>query len=207
MIAVVDYGAGNLASVANALRYLDLPFTATADASVLRDADGILLPGVGAFANAMARLQAAALVDVLREEALKKPFLGICLGLQLLFDEGEEFGITPGLGLVPGRVRPLRAGALKLPEIGWNTVERCTPCRLSEGVPGGSWVYYVHSFCADTDPAYIALATTYGETFPAMVHAQETVYGCQFHPEKSGQVGLRILENFGRLVYDYSARN
>ncbi len=207
MIAVVDYGAGNLASIANALRFLGLPFTTTADAAVLREADGILLPGVGAFANAMARLQDAALVGVLQEEALKKPFLGICLGLQLLFDEGEEFGITPGLGLIPGRVRQLRAGGLKLPEIGWNTVQRCMSCALSEDIPDGSWVYYVHSFCADTDRAYIALQTTYGEAFPAMVHAHGTVYGCQFHPEKSGQVGLRILENFGRLVYDYSACN
>lgn len=199
MIAVIDYGAGNLFSVCNALRFLGLPHVVTKDPVVIHEAKGIILPGVGAFADAMHKLEQAALVDVLRQEAVQKPFLGVCLGLQLLFDEGLEFGRTPGLGLIPGVVRPLKAGDLKLPHIGWNDVHITHPNALTEGLEEGSYVYYVHSFCADTDDRYISLATTYGETFPGMVHSG-TIYGCQFHPEKSGKVGLAILKNFGGLV-------
>lgn len=199
MIAVIDYGAGNLFSVCNALRFLDLPHIITNNSLAIHAADGIILPGVGAFADAMHKLEQAGLVEVLRQEAVQKPFLGVCLGLQLLFDEGLEFGRTRGLGLIPGVVRPLKAGGLKLPHIGWNDVHITHPNELTKGLEEGSYVYYVHSYCADTDDRYISLATTYGETFPGMVH-RGTIYGCQFHPEKSGKVGLTILKNFGGLV-------
>ena len=196
MIAVIDYGAGNLFSVCNALRYLGLPYVVTKDAEEIKEASGIILPGVGAFSDAMAKLNATGLVALLKEEAEKKPFLGVCLGLQMLFEEGHEFGVTKGLGLLPGVVRELQSDGQKLPHIGWNTAHECP---LTEGIADESYFYYVHSFCAETDEQYIALATTYGETFPGMVW-RDQIFGCQFHPEKSGDVGLQILKNFGRLV-------
>lgn len=199
MIAVIDYGAGNLFSVCNALRYLNLPYTVTKEAADIEAADGILLPGVGAFSDAMAKLEATGLVELIKAEAEKKPFLGVCLGLQMLFEEGREFGVTKGLGLLPGVVRELKADGQKLPHIGWNTARILHDCPLTEGIADNSYFYYVHSFCADTDDKYIALATTYGETFPGMVW-RDHIFGCQFHPEKSGEVGLQILKNFGRLV-------
>ena len=199
MIAVIDYGAGNLFSVCNALRYLKLPHVISRDAAEIAAADGIILPGVGAFADAMEKLTATGLVDLLKEEAERKPFLGICLGHQLLFEEGLEFGKTPGLGLLPGVVRELDAKGQKLPHIGWNTAQKLHDCPLTEGIADDSYFYYVHSFCADTDERYVALATTYGETFPGMVW-RDQIFGCPVHPEKSGDVGLRILQIFGRLV-------
>lgn len=199
MIAVIDYGAGNLFSVCHALKYLDLPYTVTKDAQTIENADGILLPGVGAFSDAMAKLEATGLVALIKQEAERKPFLGVCLGLQMLFEEGHEFGVTKGLGLLPGVVRPLDAHGQKLPHIGWNTVQKVHDCPLTEQIPEDSYFYYVHSFCAETDERYIAFSTTYGETFPGMVW-RDHIFGCQFHPEKSGGVGLQILKNFGRLV-------
>lgn len=199
MIAVIDYGAGNLFSVCNALNYLNLDYVVTKDAQEINDADGIILPGVGAFRDAMQKLTATGLVDTLKEEAEKKPFLGVCLGLQMLFEEGHEFGVTQGLGLLPGKVRALDSHGQKLPHIGWNTAHINHACPLTEGMEDESYVYYVHSFCAETEDRYIALSTTYGETFPGMVWCDQ-IFGCQFHPEKSGDVGLKILENFGRLV-------
>ncbi len=199
MIAVIDYGAGNLFSVCNALKFLDLPYVVTKDAQEIKDADGIILPGVGAFRDAMNKLNDTGLVDLLKEEAEKKPFLGVCLGLQMLFEEGQEFGVTKGLGLLPGVVRTLESEGQKLPHIGWNTVHLNHECPLTQGLAEDDYVYYVHSFCADTDDKYIALSTTYGETFPGMVW-RDQIFGCQFHPEKSGEVGLTILKNFGRLV-------
>lgn len=199
MIAVVDYGAGNLFSVCNALRYLHLEHIVSHDAADIKAADGIILPGVGAFADAMEKLTATGLVELLKTEAEKKPFLGICLGHQLLFEEGHEFGVTKGLGLLPGVVRELDAHGQKLPHIGWNTAHLRHSCPLTEGIPDDSYVYYVHSFCAETDERYVALETVYGEAFPGMVW-RDQIFGCQFHPEKSGDVGLGILKNFGRLV-------
>ena len=134
MIAVIDYGAGNLFSVCNALRYLQLPHVISRDAAEIAAADGIILPGVGAFADAMEKLTATGLVDLLKQEAERKPFLGICLGHQLLFEEGQEFGITPGLGLLPGVVRELDAKGQKLPHIGWNTARKLHDCPLTDGI-------------------------------------------------------------------------
>lgn len=199
MIAVIDYGAGNLFSVCNALRYLNLAHIVSHEAAEIEAADGIILPGVGAFADAMEKLTAAGLVELLKTEAEKKPFLGICLGHQLLFEEGHEFGVTKGLGLLPGVVRELDAHGQKLPHIGWNTAHLRHACPLTEGIADDSYFYYVHSFCADTDARYVALETVYGEPFPGMVW-RDQIFGCQFHPEKSGEVGLSILKNFGRLV-------
>ena len=139
MIAVIDYGAGNLFSVCNALRYLDLDHVVSRDAGEIAAADGIILPGVGAFADAMEKLTATGLVALLQEEAEKKPFLGICLGHQLLFEEGREFGITKGLGLLPGIVRELDAGGQKLPHIGWNTAHLLHDCPLTEGISDDSY--------------------------------------------------------------------
>lgn len=199
MIAVIDYGAGNLFSVCNALKFLSLPYVVTHDKAEVCEAKGIILPGVGAFADAMKKLTDTGLVDTIREEAGRKPFLGVCLGLQMLFEEGLEFGRTEGLGLLPGVVRPLESHGLKLPHIGWNTAEILHECPLTEGIPDNSYFYYVHSFCAETEEKYISLATTYGERFPGLVW-KDHIFGAQFHPEKSGEVGLQILKNFGRLV-------
>lgn len=199
MIAVIDYGAGNLFSVANALRFLHIPHVVTADPVKVQAADGILLPGVGAFPDAMKKLAATGLVDVLREEAARKPLLGVCLGLQMLFDESMEHGTTPGLGLIPGVVRPLDAQGHKVPHIGWNTAQQINASPIIKDIADDSYFYYVHSYCAQTAPEHIILATTYGETFPGLV-ARGLVYGAQFHPEKSGEVGLQLLRNFGRLT-------
>lgn len=195
MIAVVDYGAGNLFSVAHALGRLGAECAVTKDPGEIRRAERILLPGVGAFPDAMARLNEMGLTDVLREEAPRKPFLGICLGMQLLFETGEEYEETPGLGLIPGRVRLIDAKGLKIPHIGWNELHMTAPCPLLDGLAEGTHVYFVHSYMAETDPWYVAATADYGEEVTAMVQ-NGCIWGAQFHPEKSGEAGLRILENF-----------
>lgn len=199
MIAVLDYGAGNLFSVMRALTYLGIPAQITAEPIRIRAADGVILPGVGAFKDAMEKLNGSGLAQVVREEAQKKPLLGICLGMQLLFDEGEENGPTSGLGLIPGRVIKLDTQGRKSPHVGWNTLMPVTPCVFSEVIPRGSYVYYVHSFAAESERCYVGHETEYGTAFPGVVHAGH-ILGTQFHPEKSGRVGLQILNQFGRLV-------
>lgn len=196
MIAVIDYGAGNLFSVGNALEYLSLRSTFTRDPSEIRAADKIILPGVGAFPDAMKMLEEAGLIAVLQEEAVKKPFLGICLGMQMLFETGMEFGETKGLGLLPGTVQALEAPGRKIPHMGWSQLKLLNPCPLSQGIEEGDMVYFVHSFRAETTDDCISMYTEYGERIPAMVWNGQ-VYGTQFHPEKSGTVGLSILRNFG----------
>ena len=199
MLAIVDYGAGNLFSVQNALVYLNETFCTTRDPAVLQSCDGILLPGVGAFPDAMRRLEEMGLVPVLQQEARKKPLLGICLGMQILFEQGYEFQMTAGLGLIPGKVRRIQAPGLKIPHMGWNDLKILHTCPLSDGLQEGDYVYFVHSYCAQTPEEYISCATWYGEQIPALVWSGN-VYGAQFHPEKSGEVGLRILKNFAKLV-------
>lgn len=199
MIAIVDYGAGNLFSVKNALNALQASSEVTADRMVLEAADAIILPGVGAFPDAMRMLREKNLVDVLRQEAQRKPFLGICLGMQLLFETGYEFQETEGLGLLAGSVRRIRSGGRKIPHMGWNELHTVHPCRMTEGIEDGQYVYFVHSYCAETPEENIACRTDYGEPIPALVH-RGTVYGAQFHPEKSGSVGLKMLKNFVRLT-------
>lgn len=200
MIAVIDYGAGNLYSVCNSLRYLELEHEVTADAARIREASGVILPGVGAFPDAMARLREKDLVEPLRAAAKEKPFLGICLGMQALFERGYEFEPTEGLGLIPGEVRPIQAPGLKIPHMGWNQIELVNSCALTQHLSGDEYVYFVHSFAAVTPQSNISLRTWYGQEIPALVTDGGFVYGAQFHPEKSSAVGLRILKNFGELT-------
>jgi len=198
MIAVVDYGAGNLFSVKNALDFLSLRSKVTRDAVEISAADGIILPGVGAFPDAMRMLEEAGLTGVLREEAGRKPFLGICLGMQMLFEEGLEFTKTSGLGLIPGSVERIKTD-YKVPHMGYNELEMNLPSPLLDGVETGSSVYFVHSYAAVTPSEYVAAYCDYGCKIPALVQ-RGMVFGAQFHPEKSGDTGLRILKNFGRLT-------
>ena len=198
LTAIVDYGVGNLRSIANAMDYLGLDTAVTADAGALERADAIILPGVGAFPDAAETLRAAGLDRVLLAQAEKKPVLGICLGMQLLLDEGEEVRPCRGLGLVPGRVERIPTG-LKLPHIGWNSLSLQNDAPLFRGLPQGAWVYFVHSYCAVPEREEDVIARTdYGASVVAAVR-RGNVYGCQFHPEKSGEVGLQILKNFGEL--------
>ena len=189
---------GNLKSVTNAMDYLGLSTRITSDPRDLELADAIILPGVGAFPDAADKLRLTGLDRVLTAQAEQKPILGICLGMQLLLDRGEEVRECAGLGLVPGRVRRIETG-LKLPHIGWNSLSFPNPSPLLAGVEEGSYVYFVHSFCAVADdPATVIAQTDYGVPVTAAVQ-RGNVYGCQFHPEKSGEVGLQILRNFGGL--------
>lgn len=196
--AVVDYGVGNLKSVTNAMRYLGMNTRITGDARELERADAILLPGVGAFPDAADRLRSSGLDRLLLAQAPKKPILGICLGMQLLFDCGEEVRDCDGLGLVSGCVQKIKTD-LKLPHIGWNSLHFPTPSPLFAGLDEGSYVYFVHTFCGMANHSSQVVATTeYGPSVVAAVQ-NGNVYGCQFHPEKSGEAGLQILRNFGGL--------
>lgn len=200
MIAIIDYGAGNLFSVKNALDYLQVEHKITADPAELAAADGLILPGVGAFRDAMTMLNDSGFTPVIKEQvAAGKPLLGICLGMQLLFDKGYEFGETDGLGLIPGCVQRIDGGGLKIPHMGWNDLTVLHHCPLSADVADGDYVYFVHSFRAETSDDYISCYTVYNEKIPALV-CRGAVYGAQFHPEKSGQVGMGILKNFAKLV-------
>ena len=197
-IAIVDYGVGNLKSVTNAMAYLGLDTVITGEKQALERADAIILPGVGAFPDAADKLRASGLDGAVIKQADKKPVLGICLGMQLLFDRGEEIRKTPGLGLIPGTVRKIET-VRKLPHIGWNSLGFQNACPLFEGLPEGAYVYFVHTYCAVADfEADVTARTEYGPSLVAAV-ARGNVYGCQFHPEKSGQIGLQILKNFGAL--------
>ncbi|MDR3225364.1 MAG: imidazole glycerol phosphate synthase subunit HisH [Clostridiales Family XIII bacterium] len=201
MIAVIDYDAGNMFSVRNALDYLGFESMQAGKPADLENADKLILPGVGAFPDAMRSLREGGLADAIIEEAKIKPLLGICLGAQLLFEKGYEFEATEGLGLIGGYVDAIAAPGLKIPHMGWNDVRVVNQSPLSESVKDGDMVYFVHSYKAVTDEKNISLATTYGQLIPALVRggAQGNVYGAQFHPEKSGSVGLAILKNFAAL--------
>ena len=203
MIAIVDYGVGNLFSLASSVRSLGLEVTITREAADLRAADHILLPGVGAFADAMDKLTATGLVPVLKEETRHTPLLGICLGMQLLFDKSYEFGEHEGLGLIPGQVCPLAPDltdpALKVPHIGWNALDITRPDDpLFKYVQNGEYVYYVHSFYAKDCAASTLATSEYSIPVTGAVR-QGLVYGTQFHPEKSGDTGLRLLRAFAEL--------
>ena len=196
--AIVDYGVGNLKSIANALGYLGLSSEITGQPDGLERADALILPGVGAFPDAADKLRQTGLDKAVLAQAAKKPVLGICLGMQLLFDEGEEVRLCQGLGLVSGTVRKI-ATELKLPHIGWNSLTFPNPSPLFKGVEPGSYVYFVHTFCAlPARPGDVLAVTDYGGPVTAAV-GRGNVYGCQFHPEKSGETGLQILRNFGEL--------
>ena len=199
MIAIVDYGAGNLFSVRNALDFIGLENMVTDRAEDLEKADGIILPGVGAFPDAMDLLTKSGLIGTLRAQAEKKPLLGICLGMQMLFEKGYEFRETDGLGFIEGTVDHLPEAGLKIPHMGWNNLVFNEPCPLLDGIAEGSYVYFVHSYAVTTSMENIAAYTEYGCVVPALVQ-KGNVFGAQFHPEKSGDVGLQILRNFGKLV-------
>ena len=202
MIAILDYGVGNLFSLRSSLSCLGLESKLTADPGELRAADRIILPGVGAFGDAMDKLKDTGLVPLIREESQKKPLLGICLGMQLLFDESCEYGRHEGLGFVPGRIASLAEDLEdkrpKVPHIGWNALRIVRDDPLFKYVRDGEYVYYVHSFYG-RDCAESTLATSeYGLTVTGVVR-RGLVWGTQFHPEKSGDTGLRLLRAFGEL--------
>ena len=198
-IAIVDYGAGNLMSVHNTLDYLGYENKIAASADVIENAAGVILPGVGAFPDAMAALRHSGLTDAVLAAAKEKPFLGICLGMQMLFEESDEVRPCKGLGLLPGCIRRIETD-LKLPQIGWNALDILRPNAMTEGLENGSCVYFVHSFMArPADENDLAAVTDYGTRVPAMV-ARGNLFGCQFHPEKSGEVGLQMLKNFAKLT-------
>jgi glutamine amidotransferase len=198
MVAIIDYDAGNIKSVENAVRYLGRDVRVTSDPETILQADHIILPGVGAFGDAMERLHERNLVETIREAvALDKPFLGICLGLQLLFEESEESPGVKGLALLPGRIKRIPDGdGRKVPQIGWNDLSFPRQSRLFEGVPEGSYVYFVHSYYLEAgDPADVAARTEYGVRIDAAVE-HGNLFACQFHPEKSERIGMQILRNF-----------
>lgn len=198
MIAVIDYGAGNLFSIHNALKYLDLPHMITHDKAELEKADELILPGVGAFPDAMKLLSRTGLSDAIREQAQRKPLLGICLGMQMLFEESDEFEQTSGLGLIPGKVSRIQT-SLKIPHMGWNHLRKNGDSPLLSSVSDESSVYFVHSYMAYTSPENVTAYCEYGTDIPALVE-RGNIFGAQFHPEKSGETGLTILRNFGGLT-------
>ncbi len=198
MVAVIDYDAGNIKSVLKAFRYLGQDVELTRDPEIIRRADHVVLPGVGAFGDAMKRLADYGLVDVIRQVADDgTPFLGICLGLQLLFDSSEESPGAVGLGILKGtNVRFTEVPGYKIPQIGWNSLHLQNNGRLFEGIEDGAFVYFVHSFYAVAENEKVVKATcTYTDVATASVEMRN-VFACQFHPEKSGNVGLQILRNF-----------
>ncbi|MCH5193061.1 MAG: imidazole glycerol phosphate synthase subunit HisH [Oscillospiraceae bacterium] len=196
MIAVIDYGAGNIFSVKNALDYLGYENRLTKSAEDIKNAEGIILPGVGAFPWAMKMLNESGLVDTIKTEAKKKPFLGICLGMQLLFDKGFEFEECGGLGLISGHVDKMDEPDLVIPHMGWNKLEKNHDCPLLEGLSDNEYVYFVHSYKAFCEDENLYAYCEYGHKVSALVSDGKTVFGAQFHPEKSGETGLKILKNF-----------
>ena len=199
MVAIVDYGVGNLFSLECSLNAIGADVVVTADPAVLCSADQVLLPGVGAFGDAAEKLRATGLDSVLRElAAAGKPLLGICLGMQLLFEKGYEYGEHRGLGLIPGEVVAMEGvipSELKIPHIGWNALKFKQESPLLKNIQDGDCVYFVHSFYAARCDDYVIATAEYGAELTAAV-ANGNVYGCQFHPEKSGKVGLEILKAF-----------
>lgn len=206
MIAIIDYDMGNLRSVAKAFEKVGATAAATRDPKVMNDASHIVLPGVGAFKDCMRNLEAYGLIDpIAKAVASGKPFLGICLGLQLLFDESSEFGLHKGLGLIPGKVVRFpaskdEAGAeLKVPHMGWNEVKKAKESPLLEGIDDGTYFYFVHSYYAAPADATVTLTKTgYGVEFTSSI-AKDNVFACQFHPEKSQKAGLKVLKNFSSM--------
>ena len=202
MIAIVDYGVGNLFSLKCSLDAIGAEAVVTGDAAVLRNAGKIILPGVGAFGDAARKLQSTGLDTVIKEEAAAgKPILGICLGMQLLFEKSYEFGEHQGLGLIPGSVVPMAGfipAELKIPHIGWNALRFQKSSPLFRYIQEGDFVYFVHSYFAAHCNEFVIADTEYGQYLTAAVQ-NKNVFGCQFHPEKSGTVGLNILKAFAQL--------
>lgn len=201
MIALIDYDAGNMKSVEKALQLLGQETVVTRDPDEIYRADGVILPGVGSFGDAMENLHRFGLVEVIRRVTEQgTPFLGICLGLQLLFESSEESPGVEGLGLLPGKILRIPAGeGLKIPHMGWNDITFPHPGRLFAGVEEHSYVYFVHSYYLKAeDPSIVTAVTRYGTGIHASVE-KGNVFACQFHPEKSSDVGLQILKNFAAI--------
>ncbi|MDW7674749.1 MAG: imidazole glycerol phosphate synthase subunit HisH [Bacillota bacterium] len=202
MIAIIDYGMGNLRSVEKALELLGYPVEVTSDPMRVSQAKGVILPGVGAFADAMKNLTEKKLVPVIKETvAAKKPFLGICLGLQLMFTESEENGIYEGLDIFRGRVKRIPAGA-KVPHMGWNQITIQKESTILTNIPSGSNFYFVHSYYVDPEDKEIITTTTEYNNIFTSICSEGNTFGIQFHPEKSSRLGLEILKNFGQLVME-----
>lgn len=202
MIAIVDYGMGNLRSVQKGLERVGCEVQVTRDAALILSAQGVVLPGVGAFNACMENLRRFGLLEPIRQVVLqKKPFLGICLGFQMLFSESEEFGPQKGLDLFPGKVVGFRPeNGLKVPHMGWNRIGKRKESPFLEGIADGAFVYFVHSYyVAPEDESVIATTTEYGTCFVSSI-ATDHLFACQFHPEKSQEIGLRILANFARCA-------
>lgn len=200
MISIIDYGMGNLKSVENALNLLGIECVITNDKDEISKSKGIILPGVGAFPDAIKNIREAGLDNVM-EEAVKKgtPLLGICLGMQLLFESSEEGGISTGLGFLKGKIEKLKVD-YKIPHMGWNSLNYEVQTPILKGIDEGSYVYFVHSYYAVIEDNNILNAyADYGVKVPGVV-SSGNVYGIQFHPEKSGDVGLKMLKNFGEMV-------
>lgn len=199
-IVIVDYGSGNLRSVQRGFERAGFSSTITCDPNVAAEATHLVVPGVGAFSGCMANLDRLGLLEPIRKQIqAEKPYLGICLGLQILFSEGMEFGTRPGLGILPGQVVRFPKNDLKVPHMGWNEVQIEKETPMFKGIPNGAYFYFVHSYYGHPEnPACIAATTDYGLKFASAV-AQGRLFACQFHPEKSQQMGRLLLENFARL--------
>ncbi len=206
MIRIVDYGMGNLRSVQKALERVGCQAVLTQNPDEILNAEKLILPGVGAFGAAMTNLERLGLIEPIRQFIRSgKPFLGICLGMQLLLSESEEQGQFRGLDVIPGKVVKFSkscncgsANGLKIPHMGWNTLRKTSDCPLLNGIPDNTSVYFVHSFYPEPPKETIAATTNYGTEFCSIIH-RDNVYAVQFHPEKSGAVGLRMLENFSAI--------
>ncbi len=202
MIAIIDYGVGNLFSLKSSFASIGVDAIVTSSVEEIQKAEKLILPGVGAFEDAAKKLRASGLDDVLKEEVKKgKAVMGICLGMQLLFEKSYEFGEHEGLGLIPGNIVPFKDKIpknLQIPHIGWNdlSIKQDTP--IFKNIKSGDFVYFVHSFYAECDEKYVIATSDYGIEFTASVQ-NGNVFGCQFHPEKSGEVGLNILKGFCQI--------
>ena len=199
MVAIVDYGVGNLFSLVSSFKAIGVEAVATGDKSVIEKADKIILPGVGAFGDAAKKLISSGLKDVVLQQVKKgKPLLGICLGMQLLFDKSFEYGEHNGLSLISGEIRPIKEvipSDYKIPHIGWNALKFTKESKLFKYLKDGDFVYFVHSFYGAKCSSSVIATAEYGAELTAAVE-KDNVYGCQFHPEKSGEVGLKILKAF-----------
>lgn len=202
MISIIDYGVGNLFSLRSSLRAIGIDADYTGNPAEIRKADKLILPGVGAFRDAREALRSTGLDRVVQEEAGKgKPLMGICLGMQMLFDRSYEYGEYEGLGLISGEIVPMEGRIpkdLPIPHIGWNELMLKQPSPLMKNTANGDYVYFVHSYYAETPAEYVIATTDYGVEMTAAVQ-KDNVYGCQFHPEKSSEVGLSILKAFCEL--------
>ncbi len=199
MTGIIDYGAGNIRSVETALRYIGEDVIVTKEKARLEKCERLVLPGVGAFPAAMRELEESGLISFMKEYILQRPMLGICLGMQMLFDKSEEIEETRGLGIIGGKVVKIPDTAPKIPHMGWNETSFINASRLLNGINSGSYFYFIHSFCAKVTNRENLIATAdYGAEITAIVQ-KGNAYGVQFHPEKSGSAGLKLLENFCKI--------